>query len=50
LLRWQIDPPKPSLLQAAAWINRVSANFKLRTQAVADTATACMAELGHLPR
>ncbi|MES2759012.1 MAG: hypothetical protein V4693_16685 [Pseudomonadota bacterium] len=31
-------------------INRVSNNFKLRSQMVADTAVACMAELGYLPR
>lgn len=31
-------------------INRVSENFQLRSQMVTDTAIACMAELGYLPR
>jgi hypothetical protein len=40
--------PKARAVQSC--INRVSANFKLRSQTVADTAIACMAELGYLQR
>jgi hypothetical protein len=40
--------PKARAVQSC--INRVSGNFKLRSQMVADTAVACMAELGYLPR
>ena len=40
--------PKARAVQSC--INRVSNNFKLRSQMVTDTAVACMAELGYLPR
>lgn len=40
--------PKARAVQSC--INRVSNNFKLRSQMVVDTAVACMAELGYLPR
>jgi hypothetical protein len=40
----------PKVRDVHACINRVSGNFKLRSQTVADTAIACMAELGYLPR
>jgi hypothetical protein len=40
----------PKARDVQACINRVSDNFKLRSQLVADTAVACMAELGYLPR
>ncbi len=40
--------PKARAVQSC--INRVSGNFKLRSQTVADTAIACMAELGYLQR
>lgn len=36
--------------EVQACINRVSDNFQLRSQLVADTAVACIAELGYLPR
>ncbi|MEO7494093.1 MAG: hypothetical protein ABIT83_06415 [Massilia sp.] len=37
-------------LAVQACINRVAGNFTLRSQSVADTAIACMAELGYLKR
>ncbi len=40
--------PKARMVQAC--ISRVSANFQQGSQAVADTAIACMAELGMLSR
>lgn len=40
----------PKVRDVHGCINRVSSNFKLRAQAVADTAIACMAQLGYLPR
>ena len=40
----------PKARDVQSCINRVSANFKLGLQTVADTAIACMAELGYLPR
>lgn len=40
----------PKARDVQSCINRVSANFKLGFQTVADTALACMAELGYLPR
>ncbi|MDB5932897.1 MAG: hypothetical protein JWQ01_241 [Massilia sp.] len=40
--------PKARSVQSC--ISRVSSNFKLRSQTVADTAIACMAELGYLQR
>jgi hypothetical protein len=40
----------PKARDVHACVNRVSANFKLGYQTVADTAVACMAELGLLPR
>jgi hypothetical protein len=40
----------PKVRDVYACINRVSANFKQRNQAVSDTAYACMAELGYLKR
>jgi hypothetical protein len=40
--------PKARAVQAC--VTRVSSNFKLRSQMVTDTAVACMAELGYLPR
>lgn len=40
--------PKARAVQGC--INRVSSNFKLRSQTVTDTAIACMAELGYLQR
>ena len=40
--------PKARAVQSC--VNRVSNNFKLRSQMVTDTAVACMAELGYLPR
>jgi hypothetical protein len=40
----------PKARDVHACISRVSGDFKLRTQSVSDTAIACMAELGYLPR
>jgi hypothetical protein len=40
----------PMVRDVHSCINRVSDNFKLRTQTVSDTAIACMAQLGYLPR
>lgn len=40
----------PKARDVRACINRVSSNFKIGAQAVTDTAVACMAELGYLPR
>lgn len=40
----------PKARGVRACINRVSSNFKLGSQTVTDTAVACMAELGYLPR
>jgi hypothetical protein len=40
--------PKARSVQAC--VNRVAANFQLGSQLVADTAVACMAELGILRR
>lgn len=40
--------PKARAVQAC--INQKSANFSLRSQLVFDTAIACMAKLGYLPR
>lgn len=41
---------RPKARQVQACINRVAANFQQGSQAVADTAIACMAELGMLGR
>jgi len=41
---------RPKARQVQACINRVAANFQQGGQAVADTALACMAELGMLGR
>lgn len=40
----------PKARDVQSCINRVSADFKRGLQTVADTAIACMAELGYLPR
>ena len=40
----------PKARDVRACINRVSNNFQLGSQTVSDTAVACMAELGLLPR
>lgn len=40
----------PKAREVRACINRVASNFALGSQTVADTAVACMAELGYLPR
>jgi hypothetical protein len=40
----------PKVRDVYTCINRVSANFKQRNQAVSDVAYACMAELGYLKR
>jgi hypothetical protein len=40
----------PKARDVQACINRVADNFKLGSQMVADTALACMAQLGYLPR
>lgn len=40
----------PKVRDVQACVNRVSANFALRSQMVFDTTIACMAELGYLPR
>lgn len=40
--------PKARAVQSC--VNRVSVNFQLRSQTVADTAIACIAELGYLQR
>jgi hypothetical protein len=40
----------PKARDVQACVNRVAANFKLGYQTVSDTAIACMAELGYLPR
>lgn len=39
---------RPKARQVQACINRVAADFQQGSQAVADTAVACMAELGML--
>jgi hypothetical protein len=39
----------PKVRDVHSCVCRVSDNFKLRTQTVADTAIACMAQLGYLP-
>lgn len=41
---------KSASLDVQMCVNRVAANFKLGTQTVADTAVACLAELGFLRR
>jgi hypothetical protein len=40
----------PKARDVQSCINRVAYNFKNGSQMVADTAIACMAELGYLPR
>lgn len=40
----------PKAREVQACINQVSGNFSLRSQMVFDTAIACMAKLGYLPR
>lgn len=40
----------PKARDVQACINQISANFSLRSQTVFDTAIACMAKLGYLPR
>lgn len=40
----------PKARDVQSCINRVSANFALRSQMVFDTAVACMAELGYMRR
>lgn len=40
----------PKARDVQSCINRVADNFKNGSQMVADTAIACMAELGYLPR
>jgi hypothetical protein len=40
----------PKARNVQSCINRVAGNFTQRSQLVADTAVACMAELGYLPR
>jgi hypothetical protein len=40
----------PKARDVQACISRVADNFKQGSQTVADTAIACMAELGYLPR
>lgn len=40
----------PKARDVQSCISRVADNFKLGQQMVADTALACMAELGYLPR
>lgn len=40
----------PKALAVHSCINKISANFKLRSQTVTDTAIACMAKLGYLSR
>lgn len=41
---------RPKARQVQACINRVAGNFQQGSQSVADTAVACMAELGMLGR
>ncbi len=41
---------RPKARQVQACINRIAADFQQGSQAVADTAVACMAELGMLSR
>ena len=41
---------RPKARQVQVCINRVAADFQQGSQAVADTAVACMAELGMLSR
>ena len=40
----------PKARDVQSCVNRAAANFQLGMQTVADTAIACMAELGYLPR